>query len=156
MELYATRWTTRVSFNAMKQARRLARSQSRDFHAQIAHVTVSGLLSIFLASGRRTEAYESLGRLFAGMVAELRKKNVAERLWALFEALPQAVLSAVADSGPKVSPSFNVGPNRPASKTGLRDPSWAVHGKVSIPLPKSPKWNREKRGNLTSHKSVRI
>ncbi len=115
----------------MKQPLRLGRCQSRDFDAQIAHLTVSGIVYIFLTYLRRVEAYESLGRLFEGIVAELREKNVAERLWALFEALLQAVLSAVADSGPKVlggvqgwiSSNFNVRPNMPPSKTCLTGPA---------------------------------
>jgi len=152
MELYTTRWTIKVFFKEMKQHLRIGRCQSRDFDAQIAHLTVSCIVYIFLAYLRRVEVYESLGRLFEGMVAELREANVAERLWALFEELLQAVLSAVADSGPKVrggvqgwiSSNFNVRPNMPPSKTCLRGPSWDVKCKVSIRLPKSPKWNRKK------------
>ena len=116
MELYTTRWTIEVFFKEMKQHLRLGRCQSRDFDAQIAHLTVSCIVYIFLAYLRRVEAYESLGRLFEGIVAELREKNVAERLWALFEELLQAVLSAVADSGPMDLQQFQRSPQYAALK----------------------------------------
>ena len=68
--------------------------------SQIARVTLRCIPYIFLAYLRRVDAYESLGLLFEGIVAELREKNLAERLWALFEDRLQAVLRSVAESGP--------------------------------------------------------
>ena len=65
---------------------------------------------------RRIEAYESLGSLFEGIVAELREKNVAERLWALFEELLQAVLTSVAESGPMDLKQFQRSPQYAALK----------------------------------------
>ena len=49
-------------------------------------------------------------------MAELREKNVAERLWALFEELLQAVLTSVADSGPMDLEQFQSSPQYAAFK----------------------------------------
>jgi hypothetical protein len=116
MEIYTVRWTIEVFFKEMKQHLRLGRCQSRDFDAQIAHVTLRCITYIFLAYLRRVDAYESLGLLFEGIVAELREKNVAERLWALFEDLLQAVLSSVAESGPMDLQQFQQSPQYAALK----------------------------------------
>ena len=75
MEIYATRWTIEVFFKEMKQHLRLGQCQSRDFDAQIAHLTTCGILYTFLAYFRRVHAYESLDMLFEGIVAELVEKN---------------------------------------------------------------------------------
>ena len=110
MAFYTVRWTIEGFFKEMKQPLRLGRSQSRDFDAQIAHVTLRGITYIFLAYLRRVEADESLGLLFEGIVAELREKNVAERWWALFEDRLQAVLRSVAESGPMDLQPFQQSP----------------------------------------------
>jgi hypothetical protein len=99
MEIYATRWTIEVFFKEMKQHLRLGQCQSRDFDAQIAHLTTCCILYTFLAYFRRVHAYESLDMLFEGIVAELVEKNLAQRLWALFEELLQVVVTAIAESG---------------------------------------------------------
>ncbi len=98
MEIYATRWTIEVFFKEMKQQLRLGQCQFRDFDAQIAHVTTCCILYIFLAYFRRVHAYAPLGALFDAMAVELVEKNLAERLWALFEELLEAVVVAIADS----------------------------------------------------------
>ena len=85
MEIYTTRWTMEVFFKEMKQLLRLGPCQSRDFDAQIAHVTTCCILYTFLAFCRRVHAYAPLGALFESMAAERVEKNLAERLWALFE-----------------------------------------------------------------------
>ncbi len=64
MEIYAMRWMIEVFFKEMKQHLRLGQCQSRDFDAQIAHVTTCCILYTFLAYFRRVNAYESLGGLF--------------------------------------------------------------------------------------------
>ncbi len=114
MELYATRWTIEVFFKEMKQHLRLGQCQSRDFDAQIAHVTTCCILYTFLAYFRRVNAYESLGGLFEGIVTEMVEKNLAQRLWDLFEELLQVVLTSLAESGSvdlaqfKYSPEYGV------------------------------------------------
>ncbi len=99
MEVYATRWTIEVFFKEMKQHLRRGQCQSRDFDAQIAHVTTCCILYIFLAYFRRVNAYESLGALFEGIVSAWVEKNLAQRLWELFEELLQVVITSIAESG---------------------------------------------------------
>ena len=77
----------------------LGTCQSRDFDAQIAHVSTCYLLYTFPAYFRRVNDYESLGGLFKVITNELIEKNLAERLWELFEELLQVVISAIAESG---------------------------------------------------------
>ncbi len=117
MEIYATRWTIEVFFKEMKQQLRLGQCQSRDFDAQIAHVTTCCILYIFLAYFRRVHAYAPLGALFEAMAAELVEKNLAERLWALFEELLEAVVRAIADSGTVDLRQFKRSPDYAILKT---------------------------------------
>ncbi len=65
------------------------------------HVAILYLLFLytFLAYIRRVNAYESLSALFEGIVAELVEKNLAQRLWELFEELLQVVMISLAESG---------------------------------------------------------
>ncbi len=109
MEIYATRWTIAVFFKEMTQQLRLGPCQSRDFDAQIAHVTTCCILYIFLAYFRRVHAYAPLGALFEGMAAE--------RLWALFEELLDAVVHAIAESGAVDLSQFKRSPEYAALKT---------------------------------------
>ena len=99
MEIYCSRWTIEVFFKEAKQHLKLETCQSRDFDAQLAHVTTCYILYIFLAYFRRMNAYESLDGLFEIIKDELMEKNVAERLWELFEDLLQTVINAIAQSG---------------------------------------------------------
>ncbi|MDR3601665.1 MAG: transposase, partial [Desulfosporosinus sp.] len=52
-----------------------------------------------LAYFRRVNAYESLDGLFAEIKDDLIEKNVAERLWELFDDLLQVVITSIAKSG---------------------------------------------------------
>ena len=115
MEVYATRWTIEVFFKEMKQHLRLGRCPSRDFDAQIAHVTICCNLYPFLAYFRRIPAYQSLGVLFEGMVDEWVEKNLAQRLWALFEELLQVVMTSIAEFLPQLLP-LPIGPFIPVRR----------------------------------------
>ena len=100
----------------MKQHLRLGQCQSRDFDAQIAHVTICCILYTFLAYFRRVHAYASLGALFEGIVAELIEKNLAQRLWELFEELLQVVILSIAESGSVDLAQFQRSPEYAALK----------------------------------------
>ncbi|MFZ3102081.1 MAG: transposase [Desulfitobacteriaceae bacterium] len=65
LEVYSVRWSIEVFFKETKQHLKLGICQSRDFDAQIAHITTCYVLYTLLAYFRRVNAYESLGRLFA-------------------------------------------------------------------------------------------
>jgi len=99
MEIYCIRWTIEVFFKETKQHLKLENCQSRDFDAQIAHVSTCYILYTFLAYFRWVNDYESLGGLFKIINDELIEKNLAERLWKLFEELLQVVIVSIAESG---------------------------------------------------------
>jgi hypothetical protein len=92
-------FTRQVFFKEAKQHLKLGTCQSRDFDAQIAHITTTYFLYILLSYFRRINSYESLDGLFAAIKDELIEKNVAQRLWELFEELLQVVIDGIAKSG---------------------------------------------------------
>jgi hypothetical protein len=99
MEIYSVRWTIEVFFKEAKGQLKLGTCQSRDFDAQIAHVTTCYLLYTFLAYFRRINDYESLDGLFQVIKDELVEKNLAERLWEMFEELLQVIIEGIANHG---------------------------------------------------------
>jgi len=99
LEIYSIRWTIEVFFKETKQHLKLGTCQSRDFDAQIAHITTCYLLYTLLVYFRRVNNYESLDGLFAEIKDELVEKTVAERLWELFNDLLQVVITSIAKSG---------------------------------------------------------
>ena len=99
LEIYSIRWTIEVFFKETKQYLKLGTCQSRDFDAQIAHITTCYLLYTLLAYFRRVNAYDSLNGLFVEIKDQLIEKNVAERLWELFDDLLQVVITSIGKSG---------------------------------------------------------
>lgn len=99
MEIYSIRWSIEVFFKEAKQYLGLCNCQSRDFDAQIASVTISCILYVFLAYYRRVNDYETLGTLFEFIKDDMCKKTVAQKIWELFDELLTVVISAIAKSG---------------------------------------------------------
>ena len=99
LEIYSISWTIEVFFKETKQHLKLGSCQSRDFDAQIAHITTCYLLYTLLAYLRRVNAYDSLDGLFIEIKDDLIEKNVAERLWDLFNELLQVVIISIAETG---------------------------------------------------------
>jgi len=99
MEIYSIRWTIEVFFRETKQHLQLGKCKSRDFDAQIAHVTTTYILYVFLSYFRRINDYESLGGLFEEIKDEMVEKNLAQRLWEMFDELLQVVIAAISESG---------------------------------------------------------
>ena len=99
MEIYSIRWSIEIFFKEAKQFLRLGKCQSRDFDAQIASITISCILYIFLSYIRRINDYESLGGLFEAISDDLNEKNLAQRLWQLFDDLLQVAISIIAEAG---------------------------------------------------------
>lgn len=100
LEVYAVRWSIEVFFKESKQLLRLGKCQSQDFDAQIAHVTMTYILYVFLSYFRRINDYETLGGLFADMRDEMAQKNIAEQLWEMFDELLDVVITTISESGP--------------------------------------------------------
>ncbi|MDR0287465.1 MAG: transposase [Clostridiales bacterium] len=95
METYGIRWTIEVMFRECKQYLQLGACQSQDFDAQIASITITLILYTLLAYLKRMESYETLGELFLLTQQDVCEKNMAERLWALFEELLAFMIEAV-------------------------------------------------------------
>ena len=85
IEVYGIRWTIEVFFRECKQRLNLGACQSRGFDAQIASATVSFILYTLLAYLKRMDSYETLGELFRLVQQDVCEKNMAEKLFALFE-----------------------------------------------------------------------
>ncbi len=66
--------------------------------------------------GAQVDAYESLGLLFKEIVAKLREKHLAERLWELFAELLQAVFTSMSNSGSMDLQQFQSSPQYVALK----------------------------------------
>ena len=86
-------------FRELKQHLQLGKCQFKDFDVQIASVTISMILYILLSYFRRMNAYETIGRLFVLIKDDLCQKNLAQRLWELFDELLQVAIDIIAKSG---------------------------------------------------------
>ncbi len=125
MAIYTTRWTIEAFFKEMKQQLRLGACQSRDVDAQIAPVTIGRILYILLAYFRRAHTSTSIGALCEG-ADELVEKNLADRLWALFEELLDAVIRSVANSDAVDLQQFKRSPEY-AMRKALSEESFLGH-----------------------------
>jgi hypothetical protein len=100
MKIYGVRWSIEVMFRECKQYLRFGTSQSQDFDAQIASYTISFILYTLLAYLKRMESYETLGDIFRLSQQDVCEKNLAEKLWDLFEELLEFMIQAIAANGP--------------------------------------------------------
>jgi len=99
IEIYSIRWTIEVMFRECKQHLLLGKCQSQDFDAQIACVTITFMLYTFLAYMKRKQDYTTLGGLFSLMQQDVCEKNLAERLFDLFESLLELAIATIAENG---------------------------------------------------------
>ncbi|WP_255259812.1 transposase [Lentibacillus sp. CBA3610] len=106
LDIYAIRWSIEVFFKENKQLLRLGKCQSQNFDAQIAHVTTTYILYVFLSYFRRINDYETLG----GLRDEMAQKNIAEQLWEMFDELLDIVITAISESGLVDIQSFKKSP----------------------------------------------
>lgn len=100
MEIYALRWTIEVMFREAKQYLQLGTCQSQNFDAQIASTTITFILYTLLAYVKRVGSYETMGELFRFMQQDVCEKNLAERLWILFEELLAFIIDTISSHGP--------------------------------------------------------
>jgi len=99
MEVYGIRWTIEVMFRESKQYLQLGSCQSQDFDAQIASTTITFVLYTLLAYLKRVGSYKTMGELFRLTQQDICEKNLAERLWALFEELLALIIDIIASNG---------------------------------------------------------
>jgi hypothetical protein len=77
----------------------LGRCQSQDFDAQIASTTLTFIEYTFLAYLKRKESYETIGELFRLLQDDVCEKNLAERLWILFEEMLSFMIEVISANG---------------------------------------------------------
>ncbi len=92
IKIYNIRWSIEVFFKETKQYLQLGKSQSNDFDAQIADITITMIQYIMLACHKRFAAYETIGELFRQSRDKLLELSVANRLWLLFLRLQKEIL----------------------------------------------------------------
>ena len=86
-------------FRESKQYLQLGACQSRDFDAQIASTTITFMLYTLLSYLKRMGSYETMGELFRLTQQDICEKNLAERLWELFEELLAFIIDVISSRG---------------------------------------------------------
>ena len=84
MEIYQIRWSIEVFFKEAKQYLGLAKCQSNDFDAHIAHISMVCVLFMALALKKRVDCQETIGGLFRHAKVEMNEKTLAHKMWLLF------------------------------------------------------------------------
>ena len=82
-EIYAMRWSIEVFFSDSKRLLGLADCSSRDFSAQIAHVSLIMIRYNLLASIKRELDYDTIGGIFEEMYLGVHELTVVEKIWAI-------------------------------------------------------------------------
>jgi len=101
MENYQIRWTIEVFFKETKQYLGLAKCQSNDFDAHIAHVSITCILFMALALKKRVDCHQTIGGLFREAKVEMNEKTLAAKMWVLFCKIIQS-LTTFFDFEPKI------------------------------------------------------
>jgi DDE superfamily endonuclease len=93
MQYYQIRWSIEVFFKDCKQKLRLNTSQSTDFDAHIAHISIVYLNYAALALRQRFDAHETLGQLFSHVKSILLEATIVSKIWAIFSEIYVIVLA---------------------------------------------------------------
>ena len=93
VEVYKIRWTIEVFFKESKQNLLLGKSQSQDFDAQIADVTLSLMRYIFLSYYQRIHYGTTIGGLFRQLSQSAVKENILTGINRYFVKLLQIFAS---------------------------------------------------------------
>jgi hypothetical protein len=91
METYQIRWTIEVFFKETKQYLGLAKCQSNDFDAHIAHISMSCISFMALALKKRFDCQETIGGLFRQAKVEMNEKTLDTKMWLLFCKIVQTL-----------------------------------------------------------------
>lgn len=83
-QIYSIRWSIEVFFRETKQYFQLAKSQSRDFDAQIADTSICMIQYNIFSLAKRFSDYETLGGLFNDTNQFIIELTVCKRLWGFF------------------------------------------------------------------------
>lgn len=92
--IYSMRWSIEVFFKEGKGLLGLGKSQSRDFAAQIASVSVIVLQYNILSTVKRFAAYQTIGGLFHEATDGVIQLSVTERIWGVLQELVKIIAEA--------------------------------------------------------------
>ena len=85
------RWSVEVFFKESKGLLGLGKSQSRDFAAQIASISVTVLQYNILSTVKRFEAYQTIGGLFNEATEGVIQLSVTDRIWGVLQELVRII-----------------------------------------------------------------
>lgn len=89
--VYSMRWSVEVFFKESKGLLGLGKSQSRDFAAQIASISVTVLQYNILSTVKRFEAYQTIGGLFNEATEGVIQLSVTDRIWGVLQELVRII-----------------------------------------------------------------
>ena len=92
--IYSMRWSIEVFFKEAKNLLGLGKSQSRNFAAQIASISVTVLQYNILGTVKRFTSYETIGRLFNQATDGVIQLSVTERIWGVLQQLVRIIAEA--------------------------------------------------------------
>ena len=90
-EIYSIRWSIEVFFKESKQYFGLGKSQSQDFDAQIADISIAMIEYNVFSLAKRIECYETLGGLFEQVKDQGMELTIAHRIWGFILELLQTI-----------------------------------------------------------------
>jgi xanthine dehydrogenase molybdopterin-binding subunit B len=88
------RWSFEVFFKEGKNLLGLGKSQSRDFAAQIASISITVLQYNILSTVKRFTSYETIGGLFHEATDGVVQLSVTERIWGVLQELVRIIAEA--------------------------------------------------------------
>ena len=92
--VYSKRWSIEVFFKEGKGLLGLGKSQSRDFAAQIASISLTILQYNILSTVKRFAAYQTIGGLFNEATDGVIQLSVTERIWGVLQEIVRIIAEA--------------------------------------------------------------
>ncbi len=90
-EIYSIRWSIEVFFKESKQYFALGKSQSQDFDAQIADISLAMIEYNVFSLAKRLDVYETMGGLFEHVCDNATELTIAMRIWGFIMELQHVI-----------------------------------------------------------------
>ena len=94
-EIYSIRWSIEVFFKESKQYFGLGKSQSQDFDAQIADISIAMIEYNVFSLAKRFESYETIGGLFEHVKDQGMELTISLRIWGFILELLQIIAELI-------------------------------------------------------------
>lgn len=94
-EIYSIRWSIEVFFKESKQYFGLGKSQSQDFDAQIADISIAMIEYNVFSLAKRFEAYETIGGLFEKAKDQATELTISLRIWGFILEMLQIIAEII-------------------------------------------------------------